>query len=288
MKRRDFVRTMCSAGWRRSRCPSCSPTCGSPAASSSCSCAAVWTALPPSCPHGDPGYRVAARRDGVRGVGPRAARRHLRPRARTRAAAQFWDAANSRSSTRWRSRSGRAATSTARRSSRPARQADRIVRRLAQPVLQVMEGERSGIAVAAGMPRSLTGRVRGPDLVAHAARRRGRRVSRAARDAVPNDRTLAGRSRRRSSSRTWWARRRWPAVARAAAASPRSCRRPRASCGRDRAQRRRRRVQRLGHARQPGMAGGALDRLLGQLADGLVAFKTEMGPMPGRTRPSSS
>ena len=31
------------------------------------------------------------------------------------------------------------------------------------------------------------------------------------------------------------------------------------------------------HANQ-GMAGGALDRLLGQLADGLVAFRTEMGP----------
>jgi uncharacterized protein (DUF1501 family) len=31
------------------------------------------------------------------------------------------------------------------------------------------------------------------------------------------------------------------------------------------------------HANQ-GMAGGALDRLLGQLADGLAAFKTEMGP----------
>ena len=31
------------------------------------------------------------------------------------------------------------------------------------------------------------------------------------------------------------------------------------------------------HANQ-GMAGGALDRLLGQLAEGLVAFRTEMGP----------
>jgi uncharacterized protein (DUF1501 family) len=31
------------------------------------------------------------------------------------------------------------------------------------------------------------------------------------------------------------------------------------------------------HANQ-GLAGGALDRLLGQLADGLVAFRTEMGP----------
>ena len=31
------------------------------------------------------------------------------------------------------------------------------------------------------------------------------------------------------------------------------------------------------HANQ-GMAGGALDRLLGQLADGLVAFRTGMGP----------
>lgn len=31
------------------------------------------------------------------------------------------------------------------------------------------------------------------------------------------------------------------------------------------------------HANQ-GLAGGALDRLLGQLADGLVAFRTDMGP----------
>jgi uncharacterized protein (DUF1501 family) len=31
------------------------------------------------------------------------------------------------------------------------------------------------------------------------------------------------------------------------------------------------------HANQ-GMAGGALDRLLGQLAEGLVAFRTAMGP----------
>ena len=31
------------------------------------------------------------------------------------------------------------------------------------------------------------------------------------------------------------------------------------------------------HANQ-GVAGGALDRLLGQLAEGLVAFRTEMGP----------
>ena len=31
------------------------------------------------------------------------------------------------------------------------------------------------------------------------------------------------------------------------------------------------------HANQ-GLAGGALDRLLGQLAEGLVAFRTDMGP----------
>jgi uncharacterized protein (DUF1501 family) len=36
------------------------------------------------------------------------------------------------------------------------------------------------------------------------------------------------------------------------------------------------------HANQGG-AGGALDRLLGQLADGLVAFRTEMGPAWGDT-----
>jgi uncharacterized protein (DUF1501 family) len=36
------------------------------------------------------------------------------------------------------------------------------------------------------------------------------------------------------------------------------------------------------HANQ-GLAGGALDRLLAQLADGLVAFKTEMGPAWERT-----
>ena len=34
------------------------------------------------------------------------------------------------------------------------------------------------------------------------------------------------------------------------------------------------------HANQ-GLAGGALDRLLGQLADGLVAFRTDMGPALG-------
>ena len=38
------------------------------------------------------------------------------------------------------------------------------------------------------------------------------------------------------------------------------------------------------HANQ-GLAGGALDRLLGQLAEGLIAFRTEMGA-PGRPRPS--
>ena len=53
---------------------------------------------------------------------------------------------------------------------RPVGSSDGWLNRL----LQVMPGERSGIAIASGMPRSLTGAVRRADVVAHSARR-GRR-----------------------------------------------------------------------------------------------------------------
>ena len=89
-------------------------------------------------------------------------------------------------------------------------------------LLQVMPGQRSGIAIASGMPRSLTGSVRRADLVADAARRGQRRLSRSARrrSIAPTKCSTAG-SKRRCSSRISSAKSRWRAAARGAEASRR-------------------------------------------------------------------
>jgi uncharacterized protein (DUF1501 family) len=70
---------------------------------------------------------------------------------------------------------------------RPAGSADGWLNRL----LQVMSGTRSGIAIAAGMPLSLTGPLPGGNVVAHTARLGGRCVSRAAGGAVSQRRGAA-------------------------------------------------------------------------------------------------
>ena len=72
---------------------------------------------------------------------------------------------------------------------RPVGSADGWLNRL----LQVMPGERAGIAIASGLPRSHDRHLRRADVVAHPARRRRRRLSRAARAALPRDSALHGR-----------------------------------------------------------------------------------------------
>ena len=174
------------------------------------------------------------------------------------------------------SRIARAATSTARRSSRPgidrpAGSADGWLNRL----LQVMSGERSGIAIAAGHAALADRVVRGADLVADAARRRWTTRSWSGwRCCTARDARCTAASRRRMQQQET-RRRRADGAGRArgaAAIAPlmrAAARILRQDDGPNIAA-----MEFSGwdtHANQ-GLAGGALDRLLGQLAEGLVTL----------------
>jgi uncharacterized protein (DUF1501 family) len=145
-------------------------------------------------------------------------------------------------------------------------------------LLQVMPGERSGIAIAAGMPRSLTGAFevqtwsptqlgvvddayleRLGALYRTDAALHGRFEAALQQQGMVGEEAMAGGTARRAGATP---------ILQAAARILRAETGPNVAA-----------VEFSGwdtHANQ-GMAGGALDRLLGQLADGLVAFKTEMG-----------
>lgn len=145
-------------------------------------------------------------------------------------------------------------------------------------LLQVMPGERSGIAIAAGMPRSLTGPFevqtwsptqlgvvddgyleRLAVLYRSDAVLQGRFEAALQQQDVVGEEAMAGGGARRGGVTP---------ILQAAARIMRSETGPNVAA-----------VEFSGwdtHANQ-GVAGGALDRLLGQLAGGLVAFRQEMG-----------
>ena len=146
-------------------------------------------------------------------------------------------------------------------------------------LLQVMSGTRAGIAIAAGMPLSLTGAYDVQSwsptqlgVVDDSFRERLAALYRA--DAVLHNRFEAAIAQQDMVGEEAMARgraRRDGAVALMTAAAKilRPDGGPNVAA-----------MELSGwdtHANQ-GLAGGALDRLLGQLAEGLVAFRTEMGP----------
>ena len=158
---------------------------------------------------------------------------------------------------------------------RPAGTADGWLNRL----LQVMDGKRSGIAIAAGMPRSMTGpfdvqtwspaqlgsvddqymdrlaTLYRTDQVLH-----GRFEAALQQQAMVGEEPMAGNGARRGGITP---------LMRAAARILRPDGGPNIAA-----------MEFSGwdtHANQ-GLAGGALDRLLAQLAEGLTVFRTEMGP----------
>lgn len=151
-------------------------------------------------------------------------------------------------------------------------------------LLQVMPGQRSGIAIASGMPRSLTGSFNvqtwsPTQLGAVDDAYLGRLASLYRTDRVlygrfeaamqqqdlVGEEPMAGGGARRGGITP---------LMQAAAKILRQADGPNIAA-----------VEFSGwdtHANQ-GVAGGALDRLLGQLAEGLIAFRTEMGPAWGNT-----
>ena len=157
---------------------------------------------------------------------------------------------------------------------RPAGSADGWLNRL----LQVMSGTRSGIAIAAGMPLSLPGPTRWNRGRPHSSARWTMRFSNGWRCCIAATRRCRTASKRRCSSRSSSAKNRWRGgnarrggitpLMQAAAKILRQEHGPNIAA-----------MEFSGwdtHANQ-GMAGGALDRLLGQLAEGLVAFRNDMG-----------
>ena len=280
--RRTFVRTCASAGSPRSaRRSSASPRCARAAASCSCCCAAASTGSPPSS-------RTATRRtsrcaarsrsttselvalNDVFGLAPGLAPlKELWEPERARRAARDGDSVSHAQPLR---RPG-----DPRDRHRPP---GRIVGRMAEPAAAGDAGQASRDRDRVGLAALDDRHVRRADVVADAARRRGRRVPRAARrcSTAPTASCTAG-SRRRCSSRRLSAKSRWPGqnarrggitpLMRAAARILRQDKGPNIAA-----------VEFSGwdtHANQ-GLAGGALDRLLGQLAEGLVTLRTEMGP----------
>lgn len=163
---------------------------------------------------------------------------------------------------------------------RPAGSSDGWLNRL----LQVMPGKRSGIAIAAGMPRSLSGpfdvqtwspaqlgAVDDDYLERLAALYRtdntlhGRFEAALQQQAMVGEEPMAANGARRGGIAP---------LMRAAARILRQDGAPNIAA-----------VEFSGwdtHANQ-GLAGGALDRLLGQLAEGLLEFRTEMGPAWAKT-----
>jgi uncharacterized protein (DUF1501 family) len=158
---------------------------------------------------------------------------------------------------------------------RPVGSADGWLNRL----LQVMPGERSGIAIASGLPRSMNGSfdvqtwsptqlgVVDDDYLARLSRLyradrtlSGRFEAAIQQQDVVGEEPMAGQNARRGGIAP---------LMRAAARILRQEKGPNIA-----------EVEFSGwdtHANQ-GVAGGALDRLLGQLAEGLVTLRTEMGP----------
>ena len=158
---------------------------------------------------------------------------------------------------------------------RPVGAADGWLNRL----LQVMSGDRAGVAVAAGMPRSLTGPFevqtwspaqlgavddayldRLAMLYRADAALHGRFEAALQQQAMVGEEPMAGGGARRGGVTP---------IMQAAARILRADGGPNIAA-----------VEFSGwdtHANQ-GLAGGVLDRLLGQLAEGLVTFRTEMGP----------
>ena len=145
-------------------------------------------------------------------------------------------------------------------------------------LLQVMAGQRSGVAIAAGMPRSMTGRYeiqtwsptqlgvvddafldRLASLYRADSALHGRFEAALQQQSLVGEEPMAGGNGR------------WGGIGPLMQAAARILR---AETGPNIA------AMEFGgwdtHANQ-GMAGGALDRLLGQLAEGLVAFRTDMG-----------
>lgn len=163
---------------------------------------------------------------------------------------------------------------------RPAGSSDGWLNRL----LQVMTGNRSGIAIASGMPRSLTGSYdvqtwsptqlgavddeylgRLAVLYRADATLHGRFEAAVQQQNLVGEEPMAGGNARRRGITP---------LMQAAARILKQDGGPNIAA-----------VEFSGwdtHANQ-GLAGGALDRLLGQLADGLVAFRTEMGNAWGNT-----
>jgi uncharacterized protein (DUF1501 family) len=157
---------------------------------------------------------------------------------------------------------------------RPAGSADGWLNRL----LQVVPGERSGIALASGLPRSMSGAfdvqtwsptqlgVVDDDYLGRLARLyrtdsalHGRFEAAMQQQDIVGDEPMTGQNARRGGITP---------LMRAAARILRQETAPNVAA-----------VEFSGwdtHANQ-GLAGGALDRLLGQLADGLVTLRTEMG-----------
>ena len=225
MHRRKFVRTMCYGGLATFALPSSAfAQVGQrgPASCSSC-CAAASTASRRSCRSAiQPTARCAARSaynasdlatlDDTFGLAPGLS--PLRPSG---------SRPTGRRRTRWRSRIAPAATSTARPCWRPGLDkplgsSDGWLNRL----LQVMSGRRAGIAIAAGMPLSLTGAVSGGEVVTDAARASSTtRSSSGWRCCIAPMRRCTTASRRRCSSRSWSARSRWRGATRAATGSRR-------------------------------------------------------------------
>lgn len=145
-------------------------------------------------------------------------------------------------------------------------------------LLQVMPGDRSGIAIASGMPRSMTGphevQTWSPTQLGAVSDEylerlamlyradgtlHGRFEAALQQQETVGEESMAGAGARRGAVTP---------LMRAAARILRQATGPNVAA-----------VEFSGwdtHANQ-GVAGGALDRLLGQLADGLVAFRTEMG-----------
>jgi uncharacterized protein (DUF1501 family) len=158
---------------------------------------------------------------------------------------------------------------------RPAGSSDGWLNRL----LQILDGKRSGIAIAAGMPRSLTGSYdvetwspaqlgsvddlyleRLATLYRTDRTLYGRFEAAVQQQSIVGEEPMAGRNARRTGI---------VSLMQAAARILRQGNAPNIAA-----------MEFSGwdtHANQ-GLAGGPLDRLLGQLAEGLAAFRTDMGP----------
>ena len=280
MKRRDFVRTMCYGGIA---------TFGLPVVNFAqvaqrgrfvfILLRGGFDGLAALVPYGDPEYRALRGAFALQRLRPVGARRHVRPGAGSLAAAAVVGrrqlAVVHAMAIPHRTRShfdGQAILETG--LDRPAGSADGWLNRL----LQVMSGKRSGIAIAAGMPLSLTGSYQVESwsptqlgavddaflerlavLYRADAALHNRFEAALQQQALVGEEPMARGNARRGGITP---------LMQAAAKILRQEQGPNIAA-----------MEFSGwdtHANQ-GMAGGALDRLLGQLAEGLVAFRNDMG-----------